>query len=263
MLADEKSSTTLVQRIVAGALVAGLVGTSLAPVILGLRQLGGGGASSGGGAISRSVVSEKLRRVPLFAVTDETGRPFMSEAGDKRTRVGYFFISPSDAERFLGVVKETAGDEATLARIRIVSLEDAVPFIGRRATGGGKNGVPERFEIVADEGEAGIASTMTDGKFEKSYRKGVPLFFVDTLALQGKEGDEPVIPLFFEKEKLDSFLEKARQNGSAIEDGQIQVIDLMQTVRELREGANSQLKQVVLFPMGSAMDYEEKVFKSQ
>lgn len=253
MLADEKAGTPSITRVVAGLLIAGLIATSGIPIFSAISNLATGSAPTGS-ALTKADVSEKLRRVPLFAVTDETGRPYMSESADARSRVGYFFVSPSDADKFLDAVRQsTVQGEGGLARVRVVSLEDAIPYVLQRPRGGGKNGVPERFELVSDKVEAELADVMTDGKFQKTFKKGVPLFYVDSLGLEGKDSEGPVIPLFFEKEKLDSFLKQARDSGNPIQDEQVQIIDLLQTVRELREGANSGLKRVILFPMDSAL----------
>lgn len=243
---EKEEGTSVGLRVVAGVMAAGLVIGSLMPVFSGARLALNGDAGS-------AVVTEKLRKVPLFAVTDDTGRPFMSESPDGRRRVGYFFVTPADAESYLARVREiTSPEEAASARVQPVSLDEALPFVNRK--GAARGSVPETFEIVADEGETGIARQLTGGEFERVYGKGVPLFFVDSLALTGSGLDGPVTPLFFEKEKLDEYVEQAQSNGGEdIKKEDVQIVDLMQTVREMKGGNTERLRRIVLFPMERAL----------
>jgi len=247
-----EEGTSFELRLVAGALCLGLAATAVGPIVSGVRSLNSESVVS---MMPEATVGAKLRRVPLFAVTDETGRPYMSEADDGKLRTGYFFIDPNDAEIFLkNVVRKTTAteEEGMLAVVRTVTLEEAYPYLSRGSRKSG--GIPEKFQIVRDEKQAKVANAITEGNFERAFQNGVPLFYVENLALQGKEGDDPLIPIFFEKEKLDLFLKKATDAG-VTNASDVQVIDLLQTVRELKAGINKRLSQVELFPTDKAITY--------
>lgn len=254
---NESSGTGLGLRLVAAALVAGIIATALSPLATGFQSIRNDdpvAAVSSTTTMSSTSVGEKLRRVPVFAVTDETGRPYLSESNDKKFRTGYFFMDPSDAELFLNKVRETTTDEESkLARVRTLTLEDAIPFVGRKRPSGIK-GVPEKFQLVPDEKQTKIANDITNGKFQLTFADGVPLFYVENLALRAKEQTEAFIPVFFEKQTLDEYLKKAREAGG-VPETPIQVIDLLQTIRELKAGRNERLKQVQLYPLENAISY--------
>ncbi len=258
MAKDDSGGTALGLRLVAGVLALGLVGTALAPIVSGIRTVRNNEpVPTVSTTLNSTTVGQKLRRVPVFAVTDETGRPYMSETEDHKSRTGYFFVDPSDAELFLSRVRETVEEgEKELARVRTVTLEEAIPFIGRKRSNGFK-GVPERFQLVPDEKQTKIANDITGGKFEKTFKDGVPLFYVENLALRGKEESEVFIPVFFEKQTLDEYMKKAKDAGG-ISETPIQVIDLLQTIRELRAGQNERLRQVELYPLEKAISYMAK-----
>lgn len=256
---DDKSSTGLGVRVVAGVLAAGLVVTAINPVIQGVRNLNEDPVATSTSDIasdkapaSTTLVS-KLQRVPLFTVTDNEDRPYLAESDDKRSRTGYFFCNPDDAELYLSRVEEKA-EIAAGARVRIISLADAMQFLGKPLRG--KDKVPEKFQLVRDEDEARLANEMTNGQFDKTFKNGVPLFFVNNLALQN-ENEEQMFPVFFERSKLELFMKKAKESGSKVADEGIEVIDLLQTVKEIRAGANERLKKVEFFSLDRAVEYTQ------
>lgn len=247
MMADDGSPGTLM-RVFTGLLIAGVVLTGFLPLSGALKN-----ATVGE---DEGAVSAQLSKVPLFTVTDETGRPFLAETKDRKVRLGYFFVQPKDANEYLNRVEADAGK----ARVLTVGLDEAVKYLDTKRTA--VKAIPERFEIFPDSHEVDVARDVTGGVFSKTFgENGVPLFFIDGLALQSSAGDGgPVYPLFFEKETLDETLASLQKNDpkTTITSADIQVIDLRQTIREIRAGGNPRLNRVVFVPLTESLQAMRK-----
>ena len=228
-------------RGVAGLLAIVLAVTSIQPIIKTLF-----GSESG-----QSILDIQLKNVPVFAVTDETGRPFLEETEDHSRRSGYFFLRPTDAQQYLESIKSPEMN----AQVRAVSLTEAEKYILQKPA---KKQVPEDFTLFPDEHEARLARDITDGQFTKVFgAKAVPLFYVDRLAIEGDNDEGAFYPLFFEKEKLDKYLEGLNSRGtkSGISEADVQVIELQQTIREIRAGTNPRLQRVVFMPLDESLKF--------
>jgi hypothetical protein len=232
-------------RSIAAVLVVGLIFASFLPFFGSLK-------SSLTGS-SDALVDQKLRRVPFFTVTDGTGRPFLVESDDHLSRRGYFFEDPNDAEAYLARVRADATD----AKILPVGLDEALGYVLRR--GSGAKGVAERFTLFPSAEEFATAREVTGGQFEETFGKtAVPLFYVDQLAFSSPDGGGTgaVYPVFFEKAALDKTLSAVKESkdaGSVSQLGGVQVIDLLQTVREIKSGGNPRLEQLAFLPMEKAV----------
>lgn len=88
--------------------------------------------------------------------------------------------------------------EGTDARILAVSLNDAYKFV-RGAAGG-----DDVYKLRANKSELDQARKAIGGEFFGT----VPIFFVDGVAFLN--GEETVVPSFFDKEDLDATIEKLR-----------------------------------------------------
>lgn len=240
MQTDSSGGGNLFAKVGASLLAVGLLATTLLPLTSALRN----GLSDSG----NTAVQAQLSRVPVFAVTDETGRPFLTEAPDGLSRTGYFFVKPQDAERFVTTVGESG------ARVIAVGLDEALKYVDRRVPA---KSLPERFELFPDGSELALAQKLSDGAFERVYGKGaVPLFYLEGLAVQSDKESVPVFPLFFEKEKLDEMVASLRKSEpkSQLDVKNAEIIDLKQTIREIRAGSNPRLERVVFVPMVEASE---------
>lgn len=239
---SDSSSSNNVIRLVAGLLAGGFLFSSLAPVI---------GTLTGGQKESEAIMNAQLRRVPLFTVTDSTGRPFLSESEDHKLRQGYFFIQPADAENYLKNIEKDTDDAKVLA----IGLDEAVKYLDVRNTPA--KSIPERFDIFPDTHESEIASTATAGAFQKQFGKeGVPIFYLDGLAVRDDKNGTSVYPLFFEEEKLEEALNNLKVSNpkSELSMNDMQITDLKQTIRELRTGSNPRLQNVVFVPLSDSLN---------
>lgn len=251
MVDDEKKVS--MPQILSGGLIAILVASSILPLATGVKTLFSGESTN------ETFLQEKLSRVPVFAVTDSTGRPFLSEVNDGRLRQGYFFIQPSDATAYLDKVHSTTpaneggGDDA---RIIAVGMNDVIKFLDGSSFSSSKS-IPERFQLFPDDHQVDLAQSLSGNKFRSLYgENAVPVFYVDGLAFKDDKTGGNVIPVFFEKEKLDEAVRNLRKSNPdvSISENDLEIMDFLQTVRELRTGTDSRFGRIVYVPLSDALN---------
>lgn len=241
IMADD-SSASLATRIIGITVVAGVVIGTFLPLANVIQN-----ASSD---VGTNRLEAQLSRVPIFTVTDANGRPFMSETEDGRLRRGYFFVQPADAQKFLENISADNDD----AKVLTISLSEAYKFLDGKPVP--SKSVPERFELFPDDHELELAQAVTGGNFEKVFGKySVPIFYLDGLGIQESKQGGTVYPLFFEKEKLDETVKTLKKNdpSAELDPKDVQVIDLRQTIKEIKAGSNPRLNNVVFVPLEESL----------
>uniref|UniRef100_A0A7S3EA24 Tic22-like family protein n=2 Tax=Rhodosorus marinus TaxID=101924 RepID=A0A7S3EA24_9RHOD len=190
--------------------------------------------------LSDAEINQRLNKVVLFSVTDQAGKPFLTETAEER--IGYFFFDPTDAEAFLSKAKEF--DES--AKIFPVTLDEAYKFVARK---GG-----DTFRLMANRTDVQEAEKIIGSPFSGS----APLFFIDGMSFQSADGEKKVIPLFFEKEDLEATITKLARENPALKDSipdEFSVIDLGSALDEMKSGRNPALQNVVFYPSENALAY--------
>lgn len=252
MLDDDEKKKVTAPQILAGGLITILVASSVLPLVTGVKSLFSSQSTN------ETFLQEKLSRVPVFAVTDSTGRPFLSEVNDGRLRQGYFFVQPADASAFLDKVRSTPGNEGdgTDARIIAVGMNDVIKFLDGSSISPSKS-IPERFQLFPDDHQVDLAQTFSGNKFRSLYgENAVPVFYVDGLAFKDDKTGGTVIPVFFEKEKLDEAVANLKKSNPnvTISENDLEIMDFLQTVRELRTGTDSRFGRIVYVPLSDALN---------
>lgn len=240
-MSEKKEGASLTIRIFAGLLIAGLVFTSLSPLFGVLRN-----NISDGGEV---MVTKKLGRVPVFTVTDAEGHPYMTETEDRRIRRGYFFVQPEDAKDYLETVEKENESEGS-AQIFPITLNEALKYLELQ---GPPKSIPEKFQLLGDRHEQDLANELSNGQFKKLFGDdAVPIFYLEGLAIKDEEAPSGTqIPLFFEKEKLDETLAELKKNDpdTTLSEDKVQVFNFMDTVREIRSGADARFQRVAYIPL--------------
>lgn len=239
---SDKSTTSPALRIASALLVVGVVAASFLPALDALQKPNSNSA--------QTLIEAQLSKVPVFTVTDKTGRPFLSETEDHRLRKGYFFVQPADAEKYLEKVQM----ENTDAKVLAIGLDEAVKFLGTKPTPA--KSIPESFELFPDDHEAELANLLTEGAFQKQFgKRGVPIFYIDGLAVKDEKQDTSVYPLFFEKEKLDEMVQSVKKKDpkTSLDVKDLQIIDLQQTIKEIQSGGSEQLNRIVFVPLSESI----------
>lgn len=241
------TSSPLIRGVTAFLLAAFLAG-SFVPFLPTLTAFIKGDAAG----TATTLLDARLRKVPVFAVTDGEGKPYLTvdeaaatAAGVGRGNgggggapaggaVGYFFLDVADASAYLDAVRaQLPADEAAAGSAPIlfpVGLDEALTFTApasstaaaaaRRANG---VGAAERFVLRPSAGEAATADALTGGAFAARFgADAVPLFYIDGLAVvdepaeaAGGGGGGTVYPLFFRKAELDAYVAAAEARDAA------------------------------------------------
>jgi hypothetical protein len=211
-------------------------------------------------ALTQDQVMTKLRGVPLFTITNADGSPLVATATNnagKQAPVAGAFVSRKDAEAFLNKLKTQDPKLPKDVRIVPVSLAEIYKISLQ------EKGKPDSLEFayIPLEQQVSLALTIlkqTDPKATKF--EGVPLFVAragkDKGYLTIQQGNQPIIPLFFEKEQLQSMLERFKQQqpdlASTID---IQVLNLEGVIKTMETSKDPQLNQLLLIPPQESIEF--------
>jgi len=153
-------------------------------------------AAVGSGGLSRTDLSSKLSRVPIFVITNKDAAPYLTEVDAAGRRSGFFFVSPQEAVQALSEIK--AFDQR--ASLSVVPLDDV--YFDISATAAQAAAAPQptagtstdlrlfRLRPLADE--LANAAQYTGDKLAEG---SLPLFFEPSLRLA--VDDRRQTPYFF------------------------------------------------------------------
>ncbi|OSX71701.1 hypothetical protein BU14_0510s0017 [Porphyra umbilicalis] len=161
------------------------------------------------GAVAAATVlgSAKLAQVPVFAVTNAGGQPYLANVDGAGTQVGLIFFSHEEALSMQADMQKspTTAD----ARVYIMGLDKAYEMVKAKPTPSGIRGPAGEelrmvFRFSPDRKQVGHAARLLravpiGGGGETA---GVPVFAAPGLTL--RKAGEPVVPLFLAKEDMES-----------------------------------------------------------
>ncbi|HBE18769.1 MAG TPA: hypothetical protein DEG17_20280 [Cyanobacteria bacterium UBA11149] len=222
-------------------------------------------------ALTEEQVIAALRTVPVFmiaqangipisqCVTPDTGQPASCDTNNIVV-VTPLFISPQDAQTALTQLKTSQPEQARTLQIMPRSLG----FVYKQLEAANKN---QQQRIAVDflprqqQVNAAIALLQQNGQKVERF-PGVPLFVAvatvgdQKIYLPGKNGDREVIPLFFEKEELQSNLQEiTAQNPEIASKVSIEVITLEDVISTLKNDNDPVLEKFFLQPSREAVQY--------
>ncbi|MEB3213629.1 MAG: Tic22 family protein [Leptolyngbyaceae bacterium] len=223
-------------------------------------------------ALTREEISQQLRHVPVFTVTDESGSPLVSEvsAEDDVPPVTQVFISQADAEAFISGLSEADPELASSVRVTAVSLGR----IYEVALQGQEPDSRLEFIFVPQESQVQSAVTIIQEGTEETVEEfsGVPLFTARSVESDSDEfgyltiqqGDREVVPMFFTSEDLQSLLSQISQNqpelASTLEEHVVRLEDLIFT---LETSDNTDLQQIQLIPSSETLRYIQEQIEEE
>jgi len=151
---------------------------------------------------SKKSVSQKLSQVPVFAVTNATGQPYLANNSNGE-QIGLIFFSKEDALMMLKSMQKT--HQALEARIYIMGLDKAYRMVTSNASPSGIQGnlgqeLKMIFRFYPDQKQIKHANTLKNFNPIESF-KGVPVFIADGLTI--RKGKEEIVPVFLTKEDLE------------------------------------------------------------
>ncbi len=225
---------------------------SLPPRILGSSLLG----TSPALALTQDEILNKLNSVPVFTVTDNNGAPLVAtvpQEGSEASSVAGVFISRQDALNFVNNLKQNNPDLASAVQVTAVSLGE-VYQMSQKA----RNNPDElQFAYVPVQQQVNSAKALLN----KQEFRGVPLFIARQKTEDGgyltiQQGENQIIPTFFNKEDLQGMLENFKtQQPDLIASVEIEVVSLEGLLEALQTDDSQFLNRIVLIPPRETIEF--------
>jgi Tic22-like family len=210
-------------------------------------------------ALTPEQIMQKLRPIPVFTIADAKGAPLVASppSGEKGGPVAGVFISQKDANAFLENLKSKNPNLAKEVKVVPVSLAEVYQL--DKASQGKPNELDFAYVPTKQQVDSAVAVLKQNGQDVKQYN-GTPLF----VARAGKEkgfltiqqGNNSVIPMFFNKEELQSLLDRFKQQQPNLASSvDIQVFPLEGVVDAMQKQNDPQLDKIVLIPSRESIEF--------
>ncbi len=218
-------------------------------------------------ALTSEEITQQLRHIPVFTVTDESGSPLVSEISDQDDvpPVTQVFISQDDAQAFINGLSQDDPELASAVQVTPVSLAR----IYEVALQGQDTDTRLEFIFVpeAEQVESAVTIIETFEELEEPIEEfsGVPLFTARSFSGSNEEdfgyltiqqGDREVIPVFFTEEDLQSLLTEIETSqpdlAATLQPHVIRLEDLIYT---FETSDNVELQQIRLIPSSDTLRY--------
>ncbi len=216
-------------------------------------------------ALPEQDVVQKLRRVPVFTITNAEGAPLVVEVADEENQASIVgvFISKQAAEAYVQRLKSQNPEVGNAVQVVPLSLAE----IYQRSQQNNEDRIVFELVPMKEQVEAALSLLRQEGQEVERF-PGVPLFFArggeDGGFLTVQRGENQVVPFFFNKEDLQGMLDKLKEtNSNQIPNIEIDVVNLLQVIRTLKTKDDPQLNQVVLVPSRESVEYLRSLQSSQ
>lgn len=220
-------------------------------------------------ALPPEQVVERLRTVPVFMIAKADGG-VLSQCVDpgngqqvdctnaKKVLVAPAFISQRDAEAVLNRLRSSNPEQGRGLQVIPRSLGQVYQQL-EEANKNKQEPLVIDFLPMQQQVDSAMALLRQNGQQVQQFN-GVPLFVAkfksENKYLTVPQGDQRVIPFFFEREQamalLDSFKQAQPNQASNIE---IQVMALESVIETLRTGNDPVLNQVLLVPSRESLEF--------
>jgi hypothetical protein len=210
-------------------------------------------------ALTPEQIAQKLRVVPVFTIANNQGAPLVAQPpqGQKGNPVAGVFISRKDANAFLENLK--ARNPALAKDVRVVPVSLAEVYQLNQ----GSQGKPDKLDFAYVPAKQQVDSAMAilkQGGQQVKQFNGTPLFVAragkDKGFLTIQEGNQSVIPMFFNKEDLQPLVDRFKQQKpdlAATVD--IQVFPLEGVMEAMKKEKDPQLDKIVLIPPRETLEF--------
>lgn len=212
-------------------------------------------------ALTTEQVMERLRTVPVFTLANSEGAPLLAvpTEGESRNPIASVFISQADAQTFLNELKTRDPQAAEGIQVFPVPLAKIYEYeISQRERAENEQ---LQFNFVPQQQQIEAAQTVLQQSGQSGQFEGVPLFVARSGGAEGgyltiQQGEEQVIPMFFDRAELQTLLDRLRQVQPDLANGvQVQVVDLLGVIQTLQTSDNQELNRIVLVPSQESREY--------
>ncbi len=210
-------------------------------------------------AMPQEQIVQKLGPVPVFTITDAKGAPLVASNSDNQKQGGVagVFINQKDAEAFVNQLKTKNPELAKSVRVVPVSLGEVYKL--DQSSGDKPNALDFAYVPAKQQVDAAMALLKQSGQDEKKFQ-GTPLFVAKAGKEKGyltvKQADKQVIPFFFNKEELQTMLERfKKQQPDLAKTVEIQVVNLEGVIQTMQSSKDNQLDQIMLVPPKESIEF--------
>jgi hypothetical protein len=222
-------------------------------------------------ALTTEQVVERLRPVPVFTLADQQGAPLvaMPSEGENKNPVAGVFINRQDAQTFLDNLKSKNPQVAQGVQVVPVSLAQVFQMANQPQG----NTAPQNqlhFAFVPARQQVDAAKTLLQQSGQNADQfRGVPLFVAKANGQNGgyltvKQGDQQVIPMFFNREEMQTLLDRLRQTQPNMASSvSVQVVNLEGLIQTLQSSNNTELNQIMLIPPQESINFVRSLQGSQ
>jgi nickel transport protein len=216
-------------------------------------------------ALTAEQVMERLRTVPVFTLTDSQGSPLVAtpNQGENRAPVAGVFISRRDAQAFLENLKQRDPQAAQGVQVVPVSLAEVYNLAQQsKEHQNQQDQLHFAFIPVQQQVEEAKNLLRQSGSGQQADQfQGVPLFIARASGQNGgyltvKQGNDQVIPVFFDRQELQALLDRLKQvQPDLASNVTVQVVNLEGLIQTLQTSDNTELNQVMLVPPQESVDF--------
>jgi len=210
---------------------------------------------------SNKTTSQKLSQVPVFAVTNATGQPYLANNSNGE-QIGLIFFSQEDALLMLKSMQKT--HQALEARIYIMGLDKAYRMVTSNASPSGIRGnlgqeLEMIFRFYPDQKQVKHANNLLKNFIVMDGFQGVPIFIADGLTI--RKGNEEIIPIFFTKQDLEeSWSKMCKHNPDQPHNPVIRIINLLELIMIMEDSPND-YENFGFFPPSESVDFVQRESK--
>ncbi|MGG6266379.1 Tic22 family protein [Leptolyngbya sp. AN03gr2] len=218
-------------------------------------------------ALTPEQITQKLRAVPVFTIANTQGAPLVAQPpnGQKGNPVAGVFISQKDANAFLENLRSR--NPALAKDVRVVPVSLAEVYQLNQGAQGRQEKLDFAYVPAKQQLDAALAILKANGQQATQFN-GTPLFVAragkDKGFLTIQEGNQSVIPMFFNKEDLQPLVERFKQQKpdlAATVD--IQVFPLEGVMQAMQREKDPQLDKIVLIPPRETLEFVQRQQQQQ
>jgi nickel transport protein len=210
-------------------------------------------------ALPQEQILQKLGPVPVFTITDNKGAPLVASKpnGQSQGALAGVFIYQKDAQAFVAQLKTKNPELAKNVRVVPVSLGEVYKL--DQANQNKPNALDVAYVPSKQQVDAALTLLRQGGKKVNNFN-GTPMFVAKAGQEKGyltiKQANQQVIPFFFNKEELQTMLDRfKKQQPNLASTVEIQVVNLEGVLKTLQTSNDKQLNQIMLIPPRESIQF--------
>nr|UXY87053.1 translocator of the inner chloroplast membrane [Cryptomonas sp.] len=205
---------------------------------------------------------QKLSQIPVFAVTNSSGQPYLTN-NIKGEQVGLIFFSHEDALVLLRTMQKAR--QVFDARIYVMGLDKAYKMVLSHATPSGiKSNQGQELKMIfrfyPNQKQVRYAKSIVNRLNVVEKFRGIPVFIAEGLTI--RKGCEDIIPIFLTKEDLaEAWIKLSLHNPDLKTTPTIVVGDLFKIIKKM-ENLKTEYSNFGFFPPKESIEFVKKESKT-